>query len=129
MLNPVLADVTSRLTVGCSSLAFMLPVGFFVGTSARAVASAPVLSSSQDTSPASATTVRVFLSRGDNLQWMNFWVALGAGFFAQEGLEVELVVGGSARAFLHGRPMSPLCLDMTLHVDNRFAEQAVADER
>ena len=33
---------------------------------------------------------------------MNFWVALGAGFFAQEGLDVELVVGGSARAFLHG---------------------------
>ena len=88
--------------VGCISLGLMLIVGSWARTSARAVTPAPVLSPSQDSSPASATTVRVFLSRGDNLQWMNFWVALDAGFFAEEGLEVELVIGGRARSFLQG---------------------------
>ncbi len=92
----------SLRTVGCISLGLMLIVGSWARTSARAVTPAPVLSPSQDSSPASATTVRVSLSRGDNLQWMNFWVALGAGFFAEEGLEVELVIGGRARSFLQG---------------------------
>ena len=50
----------------------------------------------------SATPVRVFLPRGDNLQWMNFWVTLGAGFFEEEGLEIELVVGGGTGSFLRG---------------------------
>jgi ABC-type nitrate/sulfonate/bicarbonate transport system substrate-binding protein len=38
-----------------------------------------------------ANTVRVFLPDPDNLQFLNFWVARGAGFFAAEDLDVQLV--------------------------------------
>ena len=40
----------------------------------------------------SANTVRVALLVADNLQWMNFYVAQGAGFFEDEGIDVQVVV-------------------------------------
>jgi hypothetical protein len=40
--------------------------------------------------PLSANTVRVFVPTADNLQFMSFWVALGAGFFDDEGLDVRV---------------------------------------
>ena len=40
---------------------------------------------------------------------MNFWVALGAGFFADEGLDMS-------------------GLDLADYVDNRFAREAVTDD-
>lgn len=39
-----------------------------------------------------ATRVRVLLPEPGNLQWLNFWVARGAGLFADEGLDTELVL-------------------------------------
>lgn len=45
-----------------------------------------------ETSAAQTTVVRVALPGNDNLQFMNFWVALGAGFFDDEGLKVQVVV-------------------------------------
>lgn len=39
---------------------------------------------------AAARPVRVMVSPLDNLQFMSFWVAKGAGFFAQEGIEVRV---------------------------------------
>ena len=42
--------------------------------------------------PSSASTVRVAIPVADNLQWMNFYVAQGAGFFEDEGIDVQLVV-------------------------------------
>ena len=40
--------------------------------------------------PVSANTVRVFVPTANNLQFMTFWVALGAGFFDDEGLNVRV---------------------------------------
>ncbi|MBI4337589.1 MAG: ABC transporter substrate-binding protein [Chloroflexi bacterium] len=45
----------------------------------------------------SATTVRLIVPRADNLQYLNFWVAVGAGFFKEEGLDVQVVVPPSPR--------------------------------
>ncbi|MCW8845340.1 MAG: ABC transporter substrate-binding protein [Gammaproteobacteria bacterium] len=42
-------------------------------------------------SPTESDKVRVFLQDPNNLQFLNFWVARGAGFFAAEDLELELV--------------------------------------
>ena len=49
------------------------------------------------------TLVRVSLPRNDNLQGMNFWVALGAGFFADEGLDMRLAFGGRGQYLIAGR--------------------------
>ena len=37
-------------------------------------------------------TIRVAFPVADNLQWMNFYVAQGAGFFEDEGLDIRVVV-------------------------------------
>ncbi len=42
-------------------------------------------------------TIRVFIQNDHNLQWMNFWIAKGANFFADEGLNIEVVLPGSVR--------------------------------
>ncbi len=44
--------------------------------------------------PARAATrdVKVLVPDGDNLQYMAFWLAKGAGFFADEGVDVTIVV-------------------------------------
>jgi len=53
------------------------------------------------------TPVRVFLAEPDNLQWLNFWVAQGAGYFSDEGLDVSLVFPqrhwGGAQYLVQGR--------------------------
>lgn len=51
----------------------------------------PVPSAGQDAAP--TAPVRVFVPNDNNLQWMNFWVAAGAGYFRDEGLIVEVVAG------------------------------------
>jgi len=38
------------------------------------------------------TSVRVLVPDGDNLQYLAFWAAQGAGYFADEGIDIELVV-------------------------------------
>jgi len=56
--------------------------------------------------PSSASAVRVALPVVDNLQWMNFYVAQGAGFFEDEGIDVQVVVppmpGAAARFMVMG---------------------------
>ena len=42
--------------------------------------------------PSSANTVRVAFPVTNNLQWMSFYVAQGAGFFEDEGIDVRIVV-------------------------------------
>lgn len=53
------------------------------------------------------TPVRVFLAEPDNLQWLNFWVAQGADYFSDEGLNVSLVFpqrhGGGSQYLVHGK--------------------------
>ncbi len=39
-----------------------------------------------------AEKLRVIVPEADNLQFMSFWVAKGAGYFAEQGIEPELVV-------------------------------------
>ena len=41
---------------------------------------------------AEAQTVRVGVPERDNLQYMSFWIAQGAGYFTDEGLDIEIVV-------------------------------------
>src|SRR5574339_348766 len=41
---------------------------------------------------AAAQAVRIGIPERNNLQYMSFWVAQGAGLFAAEGLAVEIVV-------------------------------------
>ena len=41
--------------------------------------------------PGGATPIRVVIPTNDNLQFMSFWTALGAGFFNDEGLDVQTV--------------------------------------
>jgi ABC-type nitrate/sulfonate/bicarbonate transport system substrate-binding protein len=56
---------------------------------------------------AAGTTVRVISPEADNLQYLSFWVALGAGYFQNEGLDVRVVVpptpAGAAEGLLQGQ--------------------------
>ena len=45
--------------------------------------------------PVAERAVRVLVPNDNNLQWLNFWVAQGAGYFADEGLQVEVTPGGT----------------------------------
>ena len=58
---------------------------------------------------APATTVRLFIPSDDNLQLMNLWIALGAGHFEEQGLDVQIVLppaegGGGGTPPLLGAP-------------------------
>jgi len=53
--------------------------------------------------PLGSNSVRVFVPSADNLQFMSFWVALGAGLFDDEGLDIRVVLpprSGVGRQFL-----------------------------
>lgn len=54
--------------------------------------SGPTPGSTQDPEPALAASIDVFVPEVHNLQWMNLWVALGAGLFVEEGLNVRAVL-------------------------------------
>jgi NitT/TauT family transport system substrate-binding protein len=41
---------------------------------------------------AAAQTIRVGIPERNNLQYISFWTALGAGYFKAEGLDIEIVV-------------------------------------
>ena len=55
----------------------------------------------------STNTVRVSVPTADNLQFMSFWVALGAGFFNDEGLDISIEsppkAGGGDQFLFEGR--------------------------
>ncbi len=59
------------------------------------------------TAPAPQAIVRVMVPTPDNLQFMSFWVALGAGLFKEEGLDVQLVIPpapqGAPQLLLQGK--------------------------
>lgn len=40
---------------------------------------------------AATVPVRVLIPDADNLQYLSFWIALGAGYFRDEGLAVRIV--------------------------------------
>lgn len=46
---------------------------------------------------ASGAELRIIVPEPHNLQWMSFWVAKGAGYFADAGYDLELVVPDSPR--------------------------------
>ena len=56
--------------------------------------------------PLSSNSVRVFVPSADNLQFMSFWVALGAGLFEDEGLDIRVVLpprpGGGSQFLFEG---------------------------
>jgi ABC-type nitrate/sulfonate/bicarbonate transport system substrate-binding protein len=49
----------------------------------------------QVVAPSSERVVRVLAPNDNNLQWLNFWVAEGAGYFADEGLQLAVTPGGT----------------------------------
>ena len=49
----------------------------------------------QGVAPSSGRVVHVLAPNDNNLQWLNFWVAQGAHFFADEGLQVQVTPGGT----------------------------------
>jgi NitT/TauT family transport system substrate-binding protein len=55
----------------------------------------PIHGFAQNKPSAPSISIKVFLPNGHNLQWMNFWVALGAGFFADETLDVKTVLAAA----------------------------------
>jgi ABC-type nitrate/sulfonate/bicarbonate transport system substrate-binding protein len=55
----------------------------------------PAVALAQATTPASERAVRVLVPNDNNLQWLNFWVAEGAGYFADEGLQLAVTPGGT----------------------------------
>ena len=70
---------------------------------------------------AGGKAVRVVMASKENLQQMNFWIAQGAGFFSDEGLDVEVIVPpnpqGTSQLILRGGAdvavlQRPLYLDL-----------------
>jgi ABC-type nitrate/sulfonate/bicarbonate transport system substrate-binding protein len=55
----------------------------------------PTSGHAQEGAPSPELVVRVFVPNDNNLQWLNFWVAQGAGYFADEGLQVQVMSGGT----------------------------------
>ena len=58
----------------------------------------PMRGSAQNPKSAATTSIDAFVPNGHNLQWMNFWVALGAGFFSDEALDVKTVLANASKA-------------------------------
>lgn len=60
-----------------------------------------------ETLAAQLTAVKVAIPSSDNLQFMSFWVAKGAGFFEAEGLDVQVTVppmpGAAGQLMVMGR--------------------------
>jgi NitT/TauT family transport system substrate-binding protein len=80
-----------------------------------------------------ATTVRVVVPEATNLQLLAFWVAIGAGYFAEEGTDVDLVVPDAPAlaqaAFTNGAaPVAVLAAPMMLRLaSERFPFEVVAN--
>ncbi len=80
-----------------------------------------------------ATTVRVLVPDSDNLQYLAFWTAKGAGFFDAEGVSVDLVVPerpaqAIARMLAGDAPVAVLPPPVYLQlVADRFPVQLVAN--
>lgn len=60
------------------------------GARAQDRPSAPAPSAMPPPAPPATTTVRVLVPDPDNLQYLAFWVAEGAGYFAQEGVRPQV---------------------------------------
>lgn len=84
--------------LGLRSVAALAVASVFVAASAGRPEPAASASGVSD----GPTVVRIGVPRADNLQWMSFWVASGAGFFADEGIDVQLVVGQAPNALARG---------------------------
>jgi NitT/TauT family transport system substrate-binding protein len=56
----------------------------------------PIRGFAQNQTSTPTTSIDVFVPNGQNLQWMNFWVALGAGFFADERLDVNTMLAAQS---------------------------------
>jgi NitT/TauT family transport system substrate-binding protein len=55
----------------------------------------PTFALAQSAAPSPELAVRVLVPNDNNLQWLNFWVAQGAGYFSDEGLQVQVTPGGT----------------------------------
>ena len=71
--------------------------------------------------PLGPNGVRVVLPNQHNLQWMNFYVAQGAGFFEDEGLEIQVVVPpmpGTAAQFMAMGSAEVAVLTRSMYLDS-----------
>ena len=73
----------------------------------RPAATATPLTATATLPPPTQVAVRIMVPDPDNLQFMSFWVALGAGLFKEEGLDVQLVTPpmpqGAPQILIQGR--------------------------
>jgi ABC-type nitrate/sulfonate/bicarbonate transport system substrate-binding protein len=67
-------------------------IGLFTGA---VVALSSASLHAQVVAPSSGRLVHVLTPNDNNLQWLNFWVAQGAHYFADEGLQVQVTPGGT----------------------------------
>jgi len=67
-------------------------IGLFIGA---LLALSSTSLHAQVVAPSPERAVRVLAPNDNNLQWLNFWVAQGAHYFADEDLQVQVTPGGS----------------------------------
>lgn len=70
-----------------------LAISGFVTSALLALSSA--CAHAQVVAPTFERAVRVLAPNDNNLQWLNFWVAQGAHYFADEGLQIQVMAGGT----------------------------------
>ena len=84
-----------------------LPTPVPTPTAAPTATSTPFPTATSTPMPPAATAVLVAVPTNTNLQFMNFWIGQGAGFFEEEGLDVQVIVppmpGAAGRFLFNGR--------------------------
>ncbi len=100
MPEPSKAVINQRLGIALI-LATVFVVAGWGGDGRHERTPAAMAETNPDTPPPfSPTVVRAVIPNGDNLQWMNFWIAQGSGLFSEEDLEVDIVVSRGSRLLL-----------------------------
>ncbi|WP_394825572.1 ABC transporter substrate-binding protein [Pendulispora albinea] len=84
-----------RLRLSRAPLLFALAVALVLASFSERVRAQNERSARNERS--GRTKLRVLVPDGDNLQYMAFWLAKGAGYFEEEGLDVTLVIPPSPR--------------------------------
>jgi ABC-type nitrate/sulfonate/bicarbonate transport system substrate-binding protein len=65
-----------------------------IGVAAVTLSGCATASDTTDTASEDLTTIRVSLGWISNVEWAGFWLADSAGYYAEEGLDIEWIGGG-----------------------------------
>ncbi len=89
-MSPTRADSVARVQERRVFAAVLILLAVFMTAGAAGAAGARPGASAGPAVPPPGAPIRVVIPDPDNLQYLSFWVALGAGYFADEGLALEL---------------------------------------